>query len=158
MSESNWQDLFEQRRGDRAAVPTVPSTDQAAEPPEEPELASPPNPQEYRPWLLQRSRSRPVMFLDLRRFEPRTGGLIGCQMGYPYLSAIDYLGDRMVSLDFGLRQFVIEGTGLDALALWLQQGQVLAIQEYSPRIWPTLPSGPIVRVINQINVQVAPNP
>jgi len=150
MSESNWQDLFEQRRGDRAAGPTIPSTNADSQS-DEPELASPPNPQDYRPWLLQRSRGRPVMFLDLRRFEPRTGGLIGCQMSYPYLSTIDYLDDRMVSLDFGVRQFVIEGSGLNVLALWLQQGQVLAIQEYSPRIWPALPSGPIVRVINQIN-------
>lgn len=157
MSNNNWQELFEQRRIGKGAEPD--NSPMPADPsePQEHELAPAPDPQAYRPWLLQRSRSRPVMFLDLRRVEPRTGGLIGCQMGYPYLTAIDYLGDRMVSLDFGVRQFVIEGTGLDALASWLQQGMVLAIQEYSPRIWPQTPSGPIVRVINQINAQAASN-
>ncbi len=81
------------------------------------------------------------MFIDLRRFEPKTGTLVGCQMSYPHLIAIDYIGDRMVSLDFGTRRFVIEGTGLEELPMRLQQGMVLAIQEHTARVWPDKPLG-----------------
>jgi hypothetical protein len=91
---------------------------------------------EYKPWVLQRGRSRPAMMLHLRRFEPKSGLWMGWQMSYPHLIAVEYIGDRMLSLDFGSRQFVIEGRGLDELARHLQQGSVLAVQEYCDAVWP----------------------
>lgn len=125
---SNWQDMFDKRKTEEQAKP---GPEEAGEP----EWAPPPDPAEYRPWLIQRG-GRPAMFIDLRRFEPKTGALIGCLMSYPALIAVDYIGDHMVALDFGVRRFVIEGTGLASLAARLQQGMVLAIQEFSPKLWP----------------------
>lgn len=141
---SNWKDLLGKADGS-TALPEA--ADEAAEPTTE--FAPPPDPAEYRPWLLQRGRGRPALFLDLRWFEPRTGVLMGAQMSYPHLFSVDYLGDRMVSLDFGNRHYVIEGTGLGELPMWLQQGMVLAIQEHSKSVWPTEVSGPLVSRIVQ---------
>lgn len=109
-----------------------------------------PEPTEYRPWVLQRGSGRPAMLLDLRRFEPKTGTLTGSLVSYPQLMAVDYWGDRVVTLDFGSRHYVIEGTGLGDLPRWLQQGAVLAIQEYSARIWPLEIGGPTVHRISSI--------
>lgn len=129
---SNWQEMFDKRvSGNRASVHSEGETLEL----EESDAGERPDPARYEPWILQRGR-RPAMFLDLRRFEPRTGTPIGCQMSYPYLAAVDYIGDHMVALDFGTRHFVVEGKGLDRLVARLQQGMVLAIQEYSSHVWP----------------------
>lgn len=92
--------------------------------------------QEYRPWVLQRGRGRPAMMLHLRRYESKSGLWMGWQLAYPHLIAAEYVGDRMLSLDFGSRQFVIEGTGLDDLVRHLQLGSVLMVQEFAPAVWP----------------------
>lgn len=129
---NSWQETFGRRRPEEMQAARGGSVEPLAE--GEPDIAPPPDPREYKPWILQRG-GRPAMFLDLRRFEPKTGDLIGTQMSYPHLIAIDYIGDRMVSLDFGARQFVVEGTGLSELPGRLQQGMVLAIQEFSSILW-----------------------
>ena len=143
-SSENWRDLFEKRRPAEGQAVRTDADDTA--PGDEGEIAPPPDPKEYRPWILQRG-GRPALFIDLRRFEPKTGALIGCQMSYPHLIAIDYIGDRMVSLDFGARQFVIEGTGLSELPGRLQQGLVLAIQEYSSTTWAACGTPKVTRIV-----------
>jgi hypothetical protein len=90
---------------------------------------------EYKPWVLQRGRGRPAMMLHLRRFEPKSGLWCGWQIAYPHLVAVEYTGDRMLSLDFGARQFVIEGNGLHELARHLQSGSVLMVQEFTKGVW-----------------------
>ena len=102
---------------------------------------------EYKPWVLQRGRSRPAMMLHLRRFEPKSGLWMGWQMSYPHLIAVEYVGDKMLSLDFGTRQFVIEGRGLQDLAQPLQRGAVLAIQEYSTDHWNSIDLANVVTSI-----------
>jgi len=95
---------------------------------------------EYQPWVLQRGRSHPAMMLHLRRFEPRSGLWTGWQLSYPHLIAVEYTGDKMLSLDFGARQFIIMGNGLGGLVGHLQTGTVLTITEYNNRIWPVAPT------------------
>jgi len=104
----------------------------------------------YQPWIVQRGRSRAPLLLQLRKFDPKSGLLIGWQASYPYLVSADYVGERMLSLDFGRRQFVIQGTDLGDLLRHFQQGTVLAIQEYSAHVWPHPPAGPIVTAIDKI--------
>ncbi|MEA3012440.1 MAG: hypothetical protein QOD42_985 [Sphingomonadales bacterium] len=141
----NWRDKFEQGR-DSGAVPPPP-------PPVEEDISIAPDLVVYRPWIIQRGRSRPALLLNLRKFDPRSGLLIGWQVSYPYLIAADYVGEKMLSLDFGRRQFVIQGSDLSELVRHLQQGTVLAIQEYSAQVWPHLPSGPVVTVIDKVERQ-----
>lgn len=105
---------------------------------------------EYRPWVLQRGRTRPAALLDLRWYDARAGMWLGCAMAYPQLTAAEYVGERMLSLDFGTRQFVIEGEGLNELVRRIQDGSVIAIQEYAPSVWPERPSGPVVTHIRRI--------
>lgn len=105
---------------------------------------------EYKPWVLQRGRTRPVMMLHLRRYEPKSGLWMGWQIAYPHLIAIEYIGDCMLSLDFGSRQFMIEGIGLGELARYLQTGSVLLLQEYAAAVWPIKTQGPIVIAIKPI--------
>jgi len=71
-------------------------------------------------------------------------------MSYPHLIAVEYIGDVMLSLDFGMRQFVIEGNGLIELARHLQQGTVLAVQEHMAAIWPAHPTGPSIHSITRV--------
>lgn len=106
---------------------------------------------EYRPWVLQRGRSRPALMLHLRRYEPKSGLWIGWQLAYPHLVAVEYVGDRMLSLDFGTRQFVIEGTGLDELARHMQTGSVLVVQEFSSAVGHKCASGHTVSRIQPIS-------
>jgi len=108
---------------------------------------------EYKPWYLQRGGGRGVMMLALRWFDVKAGLWHGAAMAYPYLYAVDMIGDRMVSLDFGTRQFVLEGHGLDVLAGYLLQGSVLKIIEYAAPVWPTRASGPIVTAIRRPNAE-----
>lgn len=105
---------------------------------------------EYQPWVLQRGRSRPAMMLHLRRFEPRSGLWMGWELSYPHLVAAEYTGDKLLSLDFGTRQFMLEGSGLDELARHLQTGGVLLIQEYAATIWPSRNGASCVSAIRKI--------
>lgn len=116
------------------------------------DMAPAPDPAAYQPWLLQRGRGRPTMFLDLRRVEGRTGEVTGSLVSYPSLLAVDYIGEHLISLDFGHRHYVIEGSGLGELARRLQQGSVVAIQEFSGRVWSQPGSGPIVTKIEKVGM------
>jgi hypothetical protein len=105
---------------------------------------------EYRPWVLQRGRTRPAALLDLRWYDARAGLWLGCAIAYPQLAAAEYIGERMVSLDFGKRQFVLEGEGLAELVRRIQDGSVIRIQEYAAAVWPQRPSGPVVTSIRRV--------
>ena len=145
---NNWRSMFGQPRG--AGPSTAPAT--AHTPPEATadDDVRPPDLTVYRPWLLRRGGSRPAMMLGLRRFDPRSGQWIGWGMSYPNLFAVEYIGDRVVTLDFGMRQFVIEGRGLDELARRIKQGTVMVILEYAPSVWPDAPKGPVVTAIRRV--------
>jgi hypothetical protein len=131
----NWTSMFD--RQERDGSPPAQSVAPAIEAPSEADAPAL-DLTEYRPWQLQRGRSRPALMLALRRFDPKSGLWRGWALAYPSLYAVEHLGDRMVSLDFGgTRQFVVEGHGLDVLADHLQQGIVLNIVEYAASIWPT---------------------
>lgn len=143
----NWRDRFDDGRNGRpSGMPPPPPV--AVD--EDGDESIAPGSAPYRPWIVQRGRTRPALLLNLRKFDPKSGWLIGWQASYPHLVAADYVGERMLSLDFGVRQFVIEGTGLGELVRHLQQGTVLAIQEYSARVWPEQPVGPIVTRISKV--------
>ena len=102
-----WREMFEPQRspGAARAAPPPECDDLELDDDRELDLAN------YKPWLVQRGRSRPAMMLHLRRYEARSGLWMGWAMSYPSLIAAEYVGDRMVSLDFGTRQFMIEGEG-----------------------------------------------
>ena len=141
----NWTSMFDNGRTPRAAenaASSVPASVplEAASEPEGDETEIEPGLTPYRPWVLQRGRSRPVMMLHLRRFDRKAGFWMGWQISYPHLVAAEYVGHRMLSLDFGTRQFVIEGNGLDELARHLQTGSVLLLQEFSKEVWAGAPS------------------
>lgn len=140
----NWTAMFETP----AREQPVPSTP-APEAYDDAELAAP-DCAEYRPWTLQRGRSRPAMLLDFRRFEPKSGQWSGTSIPYPHLAGMHYIGDTLVSLDFGARQVVIEGRGLDELTRHLQQGTVVAIHEYAASFWARIELGPVVTAIRLI--------
>lgn len=143
---ANWQDMFEPRKTAMVGQVSTATSATTAAPTDEGVPA--PDLQVYHPWILQRGRSRPAMFLDFRRFDPKSGLLMGCQMSYPMLVSIEYTGDRLLSLDFGQRKFMIEGTGLIDLARHLQQGIVLAVQEYSEAVWRARPvGGAVTRIV-----------
>jgi hypothetical protein len=133
----NWRAMFDTKRhgGIPPDAPPIPTqADMPREtPPDDEGLAF--DPAEYKPWVLQRGRSRPAMMLHLRRFEAKSGLWMGWQLAYPHLVAVEYVGDTMLSLDFGGRQFMLQGRGLDELAQHLQQGSVLMVQEYSATTW-----------------------
>ncbi len=167
MTGSNWREMFEQGRGgngrgaDRNIGGNLPPAQQGGfaqthapapqrdEPDDEGAPALDMN--VYRPWTLQRGRGRPSMLLDLRRYEPKSGLWIGWQMAYPHLIAVEYIGDKMLSLDFGTRQFMIEGRGLDELARHLQQGSVVNVVEFNERVWRERVGQLIVMSIKKIS-------
>lgn len=107
------------------------------------------NTQEYRPWILQRG-TRPLMMLHLRRFDTQAGHWLGWYVSYPALTAVEYVGERLLSLDFGARYFVIEGTGLSELARQLQIASVQAIVEFSTDTWAKRTDGAVIRGIRCI--------
>ncbi len=149
----NWRAMFEQPRG---AVPGQPA---ASSPPPDavPDDAAPSHDlTTYKPWLLQRGRSRPSLMLGLRRFEARSGLWQGWGLSYHSLQAVEYIGDRLVSLDFGTRQFMIEGRGLDELARRIGEGSVLVVLEYAAPVWATLPDGPVVTAIKHVSAETPP--
>ncbi|MEJ7927039.1 hypothetical protein WG908_09755 [Sphingobium sp. AN641] len=152
----NWRSLFDQPRGsglpppgEQAPVPQMlddgPMGDEAQI-----------DPKAYHPWILQRGRSRPSAMLGLRWYESKAGFWSGCGMPYPMLQAVEYIGDRMVSLDFGTRQFVIEGSGLDVLARRIKEGTVLAVVEYAHVVWPQRSEGAMVTAIRRMNPRDIP--
>ena len=146
-AHGKWSERFEQGRPALASVPTQSPAPASIGGDEREEDSLALDLSVYRPWVIQRGRSRPAVLLDLRRYDAKSGMWMGWQMAYPHLVAAEYVGDRMLSLDFGTRQFMIEGRGLDALARHLQQGTVLAIQEYSEKVWPTSsPDGSVTRI------------
>ncbi len=114
------------------------------------------DPQEYKPWILERGRTRPVVMLHLRRFEPRSGLWTGWQISYPHLIAVEYTGDTMFSLDFGSRQFVVMGRGLGELVAHLQNGSVLTITEFSDRVWRTVPANSCITSIKCLGADGVP--
>lgn len=146
---THWRDMLSQQgHGGRqvGGEPTPPPRQQA-----EPELDDPTlDMAEYRPWLLQRGRSRPAALLDLRWFDARASLWLGCAIAYPQLAAAEYIGERMLSLDFGKRQFVLEGEGLGELVRRIQDGSVIRIQEYASAIWPRKPIGAIINSIKRL--------
>ncbi|WP_067734193.1 hypothetical protein [Novosphingobium naphthalenivorans] len=136
----NWREMFEPRR---PVPPNPASTPRPVEPPGgqggaqaaayedgDAEEAVTHDPSIYKPWVLQRGRSRPPLMLELRRYEPKSGMWQSWMVSYPHLIAVELTGDRLLSLDFGSRQFVIEGSGLDELARHLQQGSVVTVVEF----------------------------
>lgn len=110
---------------------------------------------EYKPWIIHRVRSRPALMLELRRYEPRSGLWSGWAMPYHSLHAIEYVGDRLLSLDWNARRFIIEGRGLDALARQIQQGIVETVLEYTPQVWAAQPVTPLVTTIREVKAPVA---
>lgn len=139
----NWAAMFEPKG--REAVHSPPPTNQPVEPTDT-GVGADDAKDRYRPWLLQRGGSRPALMLTLRRFDLKSGQWMGWSMPYPGLLSMECIGERMISLDFGTRIFVVEGRGLDALAERLQQGVVLAIVEYAASIWPSV-EGAIVTAV-----------
>lgn len=150
----NWRAMFEPQReaapGRQASSP-LPPTDDA--PPDGGAEAH--DLTVYRPWLLQRGRSRPSLMLGLRRFDARSGLWQGWGLSYPGLQAVEYVGHKMLCLDFGSRQFMLEGHGLDELARRIKEGSVLVILEYAPQVWPERPAGPFVASIRRIGAAPA---
>lgn len=78
MTGSDWRSMFEPQRPQRP--PMEPEQELG---PVEDELSI--NPTAYRPWILQRVKSRPAALLHLRRYEPRSGLWSGWAMSYPHL-------------------------------------------------------------------------
>jgi len=101
---------------------------------------------QYRPWILQRG-ARAVPNLHMRRFDPRSHLWQGWVVAYPQFVAAEYLGDTMLCLDFGMRQFMLEGRGFGELVDNLQSGSVLRIQEYASACWRAPPAGAAISVI-----------
>lgn len=149
---TGWQDLVGKNPPAGPAAEVRPVDGHAAvETPDEDTFAPQPDPSDYKAFLIQRGRSRPAMFLDLRAFDARSGTLAGKMLSYPHLIAIDYFDGHTIELNFGFRRFRIEGDGLAELVMRLQAGTVLAIQQYSDKIWKSGPrGGPLVRQIVEV--------
>ena len=144
--DDGYQPQAEGPRGDASTSPLTPGdvTDAAA-------MSLAEDGPEYRPWVLQRG-TRPVLMLHLRRHDPKSGLWMGWEISYPHLVAVEYTGDKLLSLDFGSRQFMLEGTGLDELARHLQTGSVLMVQEYAPSVWPVQPGAQRISAIRKLDV------
>lgn len=150
---THWRDMLNQQgRGARQVGGDTPPP-QPPRPPIEPEREEPLelDMAEYRPWILQRGRTRPAALLDLRWHDARAGLWLGCAIAYPQLAAVEYIGDKMLSLDCGKRQFVIEGEGLGELVRRIQDGSVIAIQEYAAAVWPQRPAGSVVTSVKRVS-------
>ena len=147
---THWRDVLQQQGhgGRQAGGEPAPPPRLPIEPDVDDDL--PLDMAEYRPWVLQRGRSRPAALLDLRWFDARASLWLGCAIAYPQLAAAEYIGDRMLSLDFGKRQFVLEGEGLRELVRRIQDGSVILIQEYAASVWPRRPLGPIITSIKKL--------
>ena len=110
----NWTAMFEQQSRDGkppgGSFQTSPPQDDAPE-----EDTSALDLTDYKPWIIQRVRSRPALMLELRRYEPRSGLWQGWAMPYHGLYAVEYIGERMLSLDFGARPGTRAGKWRDHL-------------------------------------------
>lgn len=147
----NWRSMFEADRGGKAPGAPAPTTRREIPREQAPDDdASELDPSIYRPWILQRGRSHPAMMLEFRRYEPRSGLWTGWAIAYPLLVGLEYTGDKMLSLDFGTRQIIIQGTGLDELARHIQLGAVVAIQEHAAAVWPIFSEGACITGIRRI--------
>lgn len=170
-NSNHWRQMFDrdQRGGAQRAADSRPAAQPSPPPPSyddgyDPAASSPPSlPPEaitdeaamalaldapdYRPWILQRGRTRPSLMLHLRRFDTRSRQWTGWAVAYPHLAAVEYQGSRLIALDFGTRHFMLEGEGLGELVERLQMGQVICVQEYAPSIWATPPTGPHILAI-----------
>lgn len=71
-------------------------------------------------------------------------------MSYAHLIAVEYIGDGLLSLDFGARHFVIEGIGLGELARHLQTVSVQTVVEFTPEAWSKRPEGAVIGSIQSI--------
>ncbi len=112
-----------------------------------------PDPTAYKAYHLQRGPGRPAMFLDIRRFDARSGTLVGTMLSYPSLLAVEYFDDHTVDLNFGMRNVRIEGQKLSELVQRLQTGAVLVVQQYSETIWgKERPVGPIIDKITDMGL------
>lgn len=151
----NWRDMFRdpQRDGQPPSQAAQPPTTRDELPDEDGGAL---DLTEYKPWIVQRVRSRPALMLELRRYEPRSGLWSGWAMPYHSLYAVEYVGDRLLSLDWNARRFVIEGKGLEALARHIQRGTVETVLEYAPHVWAAQPVGSMVVAIREVKVQDAP--
>ena len=89
------------------------------------------------------------MMLHLRRFDPKARIWTGWVLPYSGLYALEYVGGT-VSLDWGSRQFVVEGRGLEGLVHLVHQGTLHAIVEYCPDAWPRPVDSPIVTAIRPV--------
>lgn len=147
----NWEDLHKRRAGTAPAEPLAAAKEQAQD--EFDELPGV-DPKEYHAFIVQRGRSRPSLFLDLRSFDERSGALKGTMLSYPQLLAVDYVDDHTILLDFGMRHVRIEGEGLAELIARLHSGSVSVIQAYSKKVWgPELPkAGPIIHAIHHLGL------
>lgn len=135
----NWRSMFEQPNRGAPQVPAPPETGDASP---VADVETPPlDTKEYRPWVIQRGRSQASMMLHLRRYERRSGLWMGWVLPYYSLHAVEYVGDQMLSLDFGARQFMLEGAGLNQAVDFIQQGLILAMLEYNSSIWPEISAG-----------------
>lgn len=151
MSEKRtWGDMFATTPPSSDAAPL--SAADAAK--DELDLVPGVDPTAYRACLLKRGAGRPALFIDFRSFDARSGALRGTMLSYPMLSAIDYVDDHTLLLDFGMRQIRIEGEKLGELIAHLHAGSVTAVQAYSPKIWGDQePVGvPVVRSITHIGL------
>lgn len=146
---SNWRGMFDQQRPMARAMGGTPPVEREDALDDERDIDL----SVYQPWVLQRGRGRPAMMLDLKTYDAKSGFWIGWAIAYPQLAAVEYVGDRMLSLDFGPRKFVLEGAGLSELVTRLQQGVVLSIQEFAERIWPRPEAGPIVTAIRRAGAE-----
>lgn len=145
MTGNHWTDMFEQpRQHGRASAPplTVQSSDDDQDTPDYDVSI-------YRPWIVQRGRSRPPMMLEFRRYEPRSGLWSAWAIAYPMLLGLEYTGDCLLSLDFGSQKIVLEGYGLQDLSRQIQNGSVVAIQEYCQDFWNCDRTKPIIRKIKR---------
>lgn len=149
----NWRAMFEQPRG-AGPSPTQPvPNDLGSE-----DAVSGVDLREYRPWIVQRARTRPVMMLELRRYDARAGLWRGWAFPYHCVVGIEFIGDRLLSLDLGARQFVIEGRGLDELARHIRLGSAESIVEHADRLWSKPESGGLVTAIKLVLADPAPSP
>ena len=148
----NWREMFEPKgnahRGEEDGAAFADRRPREEIPPDEDAAI---DGSEYRPWILQRGRTRPAMMLELRRFEPKSGMWHGWMMSYPSLVAVEFTGTTLVSLDFGNRQFLIEGLELAGMIDHLQSGTVMKLVEYSKAIWPVRDGGPVISSVRELS-------
>ena len=140
----NWTEMFD---GPSRGAPEPVPPGSSAEPYDDLTLNAR---EEYKPWSLQRGRSRPVMMVEFRRHEPRSGLWTCWALTYASLVSLEYTGDQLLSLAFGTCVVIVHGRGLDALARHVEEGAVMAVHEHAPSLWAAPSHGPTVSRIERI--------